>query len=96
MTAVATITNDQAKPGWLVPTNALQEFEGETSVTVVRNGQRSQIKVTKGASQGEWTEVQSSDLKAGDEVVGKVSSFLNQQNNQGGFRGPFGPPPGNR
>lgn len=97
MTAVATIANEQAKPGWLVPTNALQEFEGETSVTVVRNGQRTQIKVTKGTSQGEWTEVQSSDLKAGDQVVGKVSSFLNQQNNQGGFRGPFGPPPpGNR
>jgi HlyD family secretion protein len=97
MTAVATLANEHAKPGWLVPTNALQEFEGETSVTVVRNGQRSRVKVTKGTSQGEWTEVQSPDLKAGDQVVGQVSSFLDQQNNQGGFRGPFGPPPpGNR
>ncbi|MCL4300862.1 MAG: efflux RND transporter periplasmic adaptor subunit [Anaerolineae bacterium] len=97
MTAVATLANEQAQPGWLVPTNALQEFEGETTVTVVRNGQRSQVKVTKGTSQGEWTEVQSADLRAGDQVVGKVSSFLDQQNNQGGFRGPFGPPPpGNR
>jgi RND family efflux transporter MFP subunit len=96
MTAVATLVNKTAAAGWLVPTNAVQEFEGETTVTVVRNGQRSQVKVTRGNSQGEWTEVQSSDLKAGDQVVGKVSSFIDQQNNSGGFRGPFGPPPGNR
>ncbi len=94
MTAVATIANKNAEVGWLVPTNAIKEFEGETTVMVVRNGQRTPVKVTKGASQGEWTEVHSPDLKAGDEVVGKVSSFLQQQNNSGGgFRGPFGPPP---
>jgi HlyD family secretion protein len=93
MTAVATIANKTAEAGWLVPTNALQEFEGETTVTVVRAGQRTPVKVTKGSSQGEWTEVQSPNLKPGDQVVGKVSSFLDQQNNSGGFRGPFGPPP---
>lgn len=93
MTAVATVANTTTEPGWLVPTNALQEFEGEITVMVVRNGQRTPVKVTKGASQGEWTEVKSPDLKAGDEVVGQVSSFLDQQNNSGGFRGPFGPPP---
>lgn len=94
MTAVATIANQNAEIGWLVPTNAIQEYEGETTVTVVRDSQRTQVKIKKGTSQGEWTEVQSSDLKAGDEVVGKVSSFLDQQNNSGGgFRGPFGPPP---
>ncbi|MBI1880645.1 MAG: efflux RND transporter periplasmic adaptor subunit [Chloroflexi bacterium] len=97
MTAVATIANKTGEAAaWLVPTNALHEFEGKTTVTVVHNEQRTQVEVTKGTSQGEWTEVRSPDLKASDQVVGKVSSFLDQQNNSGGgFRGPFGPPPGN-
>ena len=92
MTAVTTIGSEIDKQEWLVPTNALQEFEGETTVTVVRNGRQTKVEVTPGASQGEWTVVQSPDLQAGDEVVGEVASFLNEDNGFGGPRGPFGPP----
>jgi HlyD family secretion protein len=93
MTAVATLQGETLKTQWLVPTNALQEFEGTTSIEVVRNGQRSRVEVVRGASQGEWTVVQSPDLRAGDQVVGEVTSFVGQENNFGGGgpRGPFIP-----
>ncbi len=93
MTAVATLQGETLKTQWLVPTNALQEFEGTTTVEVVRNGQHSRVEVIRGASQGEWTVVQSPDLRAGDQVVGEVTSFVGQENNFGGGgpRGPFIP-----
>lgn len=93
MTSVATISSGSAEPGWLVPTSALQEFEGETTITIIRNGQPARVAVIPGAAQGEWTVVQSSALKAGDKVIGQVSSFLDEEEGPGGFRGPFGPPP---
>ena len=95
MTAVATVASGNEEPGWLVPGNALTEFEGETTVVVVRNGQESRIEVTPGTSQGEWIIVQSPDLQAGDQVVGSVASFVDEDDNAGG--GPFGggPPPPN-
>jgi HlyD family secretion protein len=94
MTAVATLADANETPGWLVPTNALTEFEGETSVLVVRGGQETRVTVTPGLSQGEWTVVQSSDLQAGDQVVGEVASFVDEADNSTGG-GPFGggPPP---
>jgi HlyD family secretion protein len=97
MTAVATISDDTLKASWLVPTNALREREGRTMVMVVRDGQQTRVRVTPGTSQGEWTIVQSPDLQADDEVVGEVSSFLDEDGNSGGGpRGPFGPPRGGR
>jgi RND family efflux transporter MFP subunit len=90
MTAVATILDDDASnAGWLVPTNALRERGGNTMVIVLRDGQPTPIVVTTGASQGEWTVVQSPGLQSGDEVAGSVSSFLNQDEGSG-----FGPPRG--
>ncbi len=89
MTAVATIMDENAQPGWLVPSTSVREFEGEHYVMVVQNGQRQRVKVTRGEVQGEWTVVQSPDLKAGDTVVGQVSSFINQENT--GFGRGFGP-----
>lgn len=95
MTAVATISDDILKASWLVPTNALRERDGGTMVVVVRDGQQTRVRVTPGTSQGEWTIVQSPDLQANDEVVGEVSSFLEEGGNSGGGpRGPFGPPRG--
>ncbi len=91
MTAVTTIADGINEAEWLVPTNALREFEGETMVVVVRNGQRNRVKVEPGSSQGEWTVVQSPKLKTGDEVVGQVSTFINDEEQIRG-RGPFGPP----
>lgn len=92
MTAVATILDDEAGSGWMVPTSALVEREGNTMVIVLRDGQPTRIPVTSAGSQGEWTVVQSDELAAGDEAVGGVSSFLNQDDVPGGFRPPGGGP----
>lgn len=95
MTAVATIADDANQQAWLVPTTAIAEFEGETSVTVMRNGAPNRVAVARGISQGEWTTVTSPELQEGDQVVGEVASFVDQdQANQRGF-GPMGggPPP---
>jgi HlyD family secretion protein len=92
MTAVATLQGETLKAEWLVPTSALEEFEGTTTVEVVRDGQRSRVEVARGTPQGEWTVVQSPELRAGDQVVGEVSSFVEEGNNFGGGpRGPFIP-----
>lgn len=93
MTAVATIADERMEAGWLVPSSSLVEFEGETSISVIRNGQQVRVVVTPAQTQGEWTVVQSSDLQAGDKVVGEVASFLNEDNGSQSGRGPFGPPP---
>ncbi|MBN1219939.1 MAG: efflux RND transporter periplasmic adaptor subunit [Anaerolineae bacterium] len=93
MTAVATIIDDTVEPGWLVPTTSVQEFEGENYVMVVRDGQRQRVQVTTGELQGEWMVVQSPDLKAGDEVVGQVTSFLDEDEGMPrGFMMGGGPP----
>ncbi len=99
MTAVATIRTGDAEAGWLVPSTAIRERNGQTMVLVLRNGQPTPIAVTRGEVQGEWTVVYSPDLRAGDEAVGGVSSFLNQSEDTGprGFGPPgggFGPPGG--
>jgi HlyD family secretion protein len=89
MTAVATIFDEKAKSGWLVPTTAIYDYEGTKNVTVVRKGLRQRVQVTPGEVQGEWTVVQSPDLQTNEVVVGKVSSFVNNNNRNGGF-GPGG------
>ncbi len=91
MTAVATLADDANQQAWLVPTTAIQEFEGETSVTVIgSDGSPSRVPVERGISQGEWTTVTSPELKEGDKVVGEVATFVDQnQANQRGF-GPMG------
>jgi multidrug resistance efflux pump len=96
MTAVATIADDVNQQTWLVPTSAINEFEGETTVTVMRNGSSTPVEVERGVSQGEWTTVQSPDLQEGDRVVGEVASFVDEdQAAQGARFGPGGggPPP---
>ncbi len=97
MTAVATILSEGAENAWLVPSTAVREFEGEMYVRVARdNKQPARITVTTGVSQGEWTVVQSAELQAGDEIVGEVASYVDEdQAQQRGF-GPMGggPPPG--
>jgi HlyD family secretion protein len=92
MTAVATLLDEEAAGGWLVPTSSVIERNGNTMVLVLRNGQPQPVRVTKVGTQGDWTIVESPELQAGDEAVGTVSSFINQDQNQGNnFRGGFGP-----
>lgn len=94
MTAVATILGESSENSWLVPGNALVEFEGETTVRIIRKGQEQRVTVTPGAKQGEWVVVQSDELQAGDQVVGQVASFLDEENDgpRGGFFGGGRPP----
>ncbi len=90
MTAVADILGDELADSWLVPTTAVREGEGGSMVMILRDGQPTRITVTVQGSQGEWTVVQSNELQPGDEAIGGVSSFLNQDDSFGGF----GPPGG--
>jgi multidrug efflux pump subunit AcrA (membrane-fusion protein) len=69
MTAVATLEGESARNEWLVPTNSLTRSQGKTTVTVVQGNQQTQVEVTPGPAQGEWTVVQADGLKAGDQVV---------------------------
>lgn len=91
MTAVATLLDEDAADGWLVPTSAVIERNGNTMVLVLRDGQPQPVRVTKVGAQGDWTIVESPELQAGDEAVGTVSSFLNQAEGGNNFRGGFGP-----
>lgn len=99
MTAVAEFIDSAASGGWLVPTSSLRQENGETVVAVVRNGQTLDVGVTPGAVQGEWTVVQSPALQSGDQVVGSVASYVDQDNAFGfggpGSRGPRPPDSGN-
>jgi HlyD family secretion protein len=96
MTAVADMLGEETADSWLVPTSALQERDGETVVMLLRNGQPTPISVTSQGSEGEWTVVQSTELKEGDQAIGSVSSFLNQDSSSSDFGpggGMMGPPP---
>lgn len=90
MNAVATISNRQAVApnSWLVPTNAIRTQGDQSTVMAVRDELPAPVSVTPGAVQGEWTTVVAPDLKAGDKVVGSLTSSSNDNN----FF--FGPPPG--
>lgn len=94
MTAVATIQNTQSamSDGWLVPTTAILQVDGQSVVMVVDGESTRQVAVETGAVQGEWTVVQSDELTAGDQVEGTLASFTNQ--NTGGFGPGSGGPPG--
>ncbi|MCS6827485.1 MAG: efflux RND transporter periplasmic adaptor subunit [Caldilinea sp.] len=98
MNAVASFIDETISAGtsWLVPTNSIRQQDGVSIVRVVRDGQPLPIQVTPGAVQGEWTIVRSDELREGDQVLGSVASYLNQNNNRfpmmGGMMG--GPPPG--
>jgi HlyD family secretion protein len=74
MTAVASIVNQQESSGWLVPQNAVRKDTNGSYVLLVQNGQQTQVNVTTGPTQGEFIVVFSSELHAGDMVVGSVTT----------------------
>ena len=70
---------------WLVPANAIEPAEeGFGTIEILRGDapESLQVEVTK-QTQGEWVVVVSEELQDGDQVLGSVSSFLNED--------PFGP-----
>ena len=80
MTAMANLLGDEVADSWLVPTSALVQQGGKSVVMILRDGQRTPIAVTPQGSQGEWTIVQSAELRKGDQAIGSVSSYLEQTN----------------
>jgi HlyD family secretion protein len=91
MTAVATLRNQATASGWLVPANAIQVVDGESQIVVMRAGAAVNVTVAPGALQGEWVVVESSAIQAGDQVVGSVTTLVNEDD---GFQ--FGPGGGPR
>lgn len=80
MTAVATFDQESLVTNtWLAPTTALQSKDGKTVVTVIRNNIPSTVMVDPGTTQGEWTYITSTELQAGDMVMGDTASFVDQQ-----------------
>ncbi len=77
MTAVASLQVPAAVGGWLVPASAIRSSDGATQVLVMRDGVPTAVNVTLGDLSGEWQVVQSPDLNLGDEVVGSVTSQIN-------------------
>jgi HlyD family secretion protein len=80
MTAMATLLGEALADSWLVPTSALVEQGGKSVVMILRDGRPTPITVTPQGSQGEWTIVQSAELRKGDQAIGSVSSYLEQTN----------------
>ena len=78
MTAVATLRNQATAAGWLVPVNAVQQANGAAQIVIIRNGANINVPVTTGTIQGEWIVVESSQIQAGDQVVGSVTSTINE------------------
>ncbi|MEM7134670.1 MAG: efflux RND transporter periplasmic adaptor subunit [Chloroflexota bacterium] len=80
MSATVILANEELPANsWLVPQNSIQEVDGNSTVTVVREETESIIEVATGELQGEWILVQSAELNEGDEVVGSVASFVDSQ-----------------
>ena len=91
MTAVATLRSEMADARWLVPTTAVQEYNGETVVVKTGDEQTQPVMVVVEGVQGEWTVVRSAQLQNGDEVMG-ATTFVSQDDDWTPFSG--GPPPG--
>jgi HlyD family secretion protein len=85
MTAVADMLGEEMVDTWLVPTSALRERGGNSVVMILRDGQPTPISVTSQGTEGEWTVVQSAELQEGDQAIGAVSSFLDQDSGSTGF-----------
>jgi HlyD family secretion protein len=99
MTAVASLLGDETENAWLVPTTSVFEFEGESYVRVVTDAGETRVSVTTGTVQGDWIVVQSAELQAGDEVLGQVATYSDEESEEGpggpGMGGMMGggPPP---
>ena len=95
MTAVATLRSETADARWLVPTTAVQEYNGETVVIKTRDEQTLPVTVVVEGVQGEWTVVRSTQLQNGDEVLGATTFVkLAQEDEWVPFSGPPPIPPG--
>ena len=97
MTAVARFVDESIAGGWLVPTASILGEGSAATVPVVRDGVTTQVPVTTGPVQGEWTVVYSAALRSGDQVAGTVyapSAASQDEAESGGGVFPPRPPEG--
>ena len=90
MTAVADLLAETVANSWLVPTNSVQDRGNGPTVMVVSDERPTPVSVTTLGTQGEWTIVQSDELREGDHVIGTVTSFVNEEGQSNRMR-QFGP-----
>ena len=94
MTALATLQNQAAASGWLVPRTSVQTTNNNSQVAIVRNGATLNVPVTTGMIQGEWIVVESPEIQAGDQVIGTVtlkSTSTAESSESGGILDGVGP-----
>jgi HlyD family secretion protein len=89
MSATVNIIVAQDKNVLLVPNGAVRTFGGQSTVTVLYQGQLIPVPVTVGLTNTTTSEVTSSELKAGDAVI-LNSAASSSGSTSGGFRGGFG------
>jgi HlyD family secretion protein len=76
MTAAVTITVKQVNNVLLVPSRAVRLVNNQLVVYILSNGQAQEVNVTLGASSDTMSEVVSSNLKAGDNIILNPPSTL--------------------
>jgi HlyD family secretion protein len=98
MTAVARFSDETVTGGWLAPTTSIQGVGDAATLSVVRADVVTEIPVTTGTVQGEWTVVYSDALQEGDQVVGavRIPSTENQSTDTTTQGGGFPPRPPER
>jgi HlyD family secretion protein len=78
MTAAVNIIVNEVKNALIVPNRALRLINGTYYITVMKNGQPTQVKIEIGASSDTESQVLSGDVKEGDVVVVTQGLQLNQ------------------
>jgi multidrug efflux pump subunit AcrA (membrane-fusion protein) len=89
MTAAVSITTAQHKDVLIVPNQAIRVSGGQRTVTVLFEGQQIPVPVTVGLTNETESEVSSSQLKEGDEVVINSSAAGTTTGNAPGGGGSF-------
>ena len=91
MTAAVTITVKQVNNVLLVPSRAVRLVNNQLVVYVLENGQPKEVNVTLGASSDTMSEVVSSNLKAGDNIIlNPPSNLFSRPSGYGSGGGAFG------
>ena len=92
MTAAVSIITNQHANVLMVPNQAVRNLSGQSTVTVLFEGQQISVPVTVGLTNDTMTEVSSDQLRQGDEVVLNVSSTSSSGLQNRSFGGGFGGP----
>ena len=87
MTAAATINVEEVDDVLLVPNRAVRYQDGKRVVYIFKNGVPTPVEIQLGATSDTYSELISSDLKEGDEIILNPPSFTFGQGGGGGMFG---------